>query len=77
MDLFPETPKLESRNCLGLDSRDIGHSQLMVPTSDWSEISTKVVALLEIFLTPHHTPSANVGKRLILDFLWSGVKLRV
>jgi hypothetical protein len=38
MALFPGTPKLESRNCPGLDSRDFGHSQLLAPTSDWSEV---------------------------------------
>ncbi len=38
MALFPGTPKLESRNCPGLDSRDFGHSQLLALTSDWSEV---------------------------------------
>jgi hypothetical protein len=68
MTLFPGTTKLESRNCPGLDSRDFGHSQLLAPTSDWSEVSTKVVVLLESFPTPHRTPSAYVGKRSIPDF---------
>jgi len=35
---FPGTPKEESRNCPELDSRDFGHSQLLVLTSDWSEV---------------------------------------
>jgi len=38
MALFPGTPKLESRNCLELDSRNFGHSQLLAPASDWSEV---------------------------------------
>jgi len=38
MALFPGTPKLESRNCPRLDSRDFGHSQLLAPTCDWSEV---------------------------------------
>jgi hypothetical protein len=73
MTHFPRTPKEESRNCPGLDSRDFGHSQLLASTSDWSEVWTKVVALLKSFPTPHRTPSENVGKRSIPEFLWSGV----
>jgi len=38
MALFPGTPKEESRNCPGLDSRDFGHSYLLAPSSDWSEV---------------------------------------
>jgi len=38
MTFFPGTPKEESRNCPGLDSRDFGHSYLLAPTSDWSEV---------------------------------------
>ncbi len=44
MALFPETPKEESRNYPGLDSRDFGNSYLLALTSDWSEVWTKVVA---------------------------------
>ncbi len=65
---FPGTPKEESRNCPRLDSRDFGHSQLLAPTFDWSEVSTKVVALLKSFPIPHCTLSADVGKRSIPDF---------
>jgi len=65
---FPGTPKEESRNCPGLDSQDFGHSQLPASTSNWSDVSTKVVALLESFPMPHCTPFADVGKRLIPDF---------
>jgi len=68
MALFPGTPKEESWNCPGLDSRDFGHSYLLAPTFDWSEVWTKVLALLNSFLMPHRTPSANVGKRSIPDF---------
>jgi hypothetical protein len=64
---FPGTPKEESHNCLKLDSRDFGHSQLLAPTFDWSE-GTKVIALLESFPMPDHTPFADVRKRSILDF---------
>jgi hypothetical protein len=74
---FPGTPKEESRNCPRLDSRNFGHSQLLAPTSDWSEVWTKVVAFLESLPMPHHTPSAGVGKGSIPDFWWSGVKLSV
>ncbi len=65
---FPKTPKEESRNYPGLDSRDFGHSQLLALTSDWSEVWIKVVALLETFPMTYSTPSADVGKRLIPDF---------
>ncbi len=36
MALFPGTPKGESRNYPGLESRDFGKSYFPVPTSDWS-----------------------------------------
>jgi hypothetical protein len=68
MALFFVTPKEESRNCLRLDSWDFGNSYLPAPTSDWSEVSTKVAALLVSFLMHHCTPSENVGKRSIPDF---------
>jgi hypothetical protein len=68
MALFPGTPKKESRNCLGLESQDFGSSYLPAPTSDWSEVWTKVISLLESFSTPCHTPSADIGKRSIPDF---------
>jgi hypothetical protein len=38
MALFPGTPKEESRNCPGLDSREFGNSYFLAPTFDWSEI---------------------------------------
>ncbi len=68
MALFPGTPKEESRNCPGLNSRDFGHSYLLGSTFDCSEVWTKVVALLESFPMPYRTPSADVGKRLITNF---------
>jgi len=68
MALFLETSKEESRNCPGLDSRDFGHSYLLAPTSNWSEVQTKVIALLKSFPIPYRSPSADVGKRSILDF---------
>jgi len=68
MTLFLGTPKEESRNCPRLNSQDFGHSYLLAPTSDWNEVLTKVVALLESFPMPHCIPSANVGKRSIPDF---------
>jgi hypothetical protein len=77
MALFPGTPKEESRNCPGLDSRDFGHSYLLAPTSDWSEVWTKVVALLDNFPMPCRTSSEDIRKRSIPDFSWSGVKLQV
>ncbi len=77
MALFPRTPKEESQNCPGLDSWDFGHSYLLAPTSDQIEVQTKVIALLKSFPILYRTPSANVGKRSILDFQWSGVKLPV
>jgi hypothetical protein len=66
--LFPKTPKGESQNCPGFYSRDFGNSYLLALTSDWSEVSTKVVGLLENFSILCHTPSADVTKRSILDF---------
>jgi len=68
MAFFLRTPKEESRNCPGLDARDFGNSYLLAMTSDWSEFYTKVVALIESFPMPYHTPSADVEKRLISDF---------
>jgi hypothetical protein len=38
MALFPRIPKEESRNCLGLESRDFGSSYLPTSSSDWSEV---------------------------------------
>jgi hypothetical protein len=38
MALFPGTPKEESWNCLGLESRDFGSSYLPTAISDWSEV---------------------------------------
>jgi hypothetical protein len=38
MALFPGTPKEESRNCPGLNSRDFENSYLSAPTSDGSEV---------------------------------------
>jgi hypothetical protein len=69
MALFPETPKEESRNCPGLNSRDFGHSYLPAPTSDWSEVSTKVVALLESFPMPYRIPSIDVALHLKSFFM--------
>jgi len=68
MAIFPKTPKLESRNCPGLESRDFGHSWLLALNSDRDEVSTKVVALVESFSTPCRTSSGNVGKRSIPNF---------
>jgi hypothetical protein len=68
MALFPETPKEESRTYPGLNSWDFEHSYLLALTFDWSEVSTKVVVLLENFPMPHRTPSADVVKRSIPNF---------
>jgi hypothetical protein len=68
MALFPRTPKEESRNCPGLGSRDFGSSYLSVPTFEWSEVLTKVVALLKSFPMPCRTSLVDIGKRLIPDF---------
>jgi len=68
MALFPEIPKEESQNCPGLDSRDFRNSYLPAPTSDWSEVETKIVALLESFPMPYRTFSSDVEKRSISDF---------
>jgi len=38
MALFPRTPKLESRNCPGLESRDFGRSWLLAPNLDRDEV---------------------------------------
>jgi hypothetical protein len=68
MALFPGTPKEESRNCRGLESWDFGSSYFPAPTSNWSEVETKVVAFFESFSTPCCPPSAYVEKRSIPDF---------
>jgi hypothetical protein len=68
MAFCPGTPKVESRNYPGLESRDFGSSYLLAPTSDWSEVSTKVVTLLESFPKPCRTPSTDIRKRSIPDF---------
>jgi hypothetical protein len=72
MAIFLRTPKEESRNCLGLESRHFGSSYLSTANSDWSEVWTNVVALLESFPTPCHTPSGDVGKRSIPASLTPG-----
>jgi len=38
MALFPGTPKEESRNCPGLESRGFESSYLPASTSDWNEV---------------------------------------
>jgi hypothetical protein len=38
MALFPGTPKVESRNCPGLDSHDFGHPYLLASSSDRDEV---------------------------------------
>jgi hypothetical protein len=68
MTLFLRTPKEESRNCPELDSRDFGSSYLPALTYDWSEVRTKVVALLKSFSMPCLTPPANVRIVSIPDF---------
>jgi hypothetical protein len=68
MALFPRTPKEESRNCLELESWDFGSSYLPTANSNWNEVYTKVVALLESFPTPCCTPSTDVRNRSALDF---------
>jgi hypothetical protein len=68
MALFPGIPKLESRNCLGLESQDFGRSYFPTAESNQDEVWTKVVALLESFPTPCRTLESDVGKRSIPDF---------
>jgi hypothetical protein len=60
---FPGTPKLESRKCPGLESRNFGSSYLRTAKSDQGEVSTKVIALFESFPTPCRTLDSDVGKR--------------
>jgi len=38
MAIFPKTPKLESRNYPGLESRDFGRPQLLAPSLAWDEL---------------------------------------
>jgi hypothetical protein len=68
MAFFPGTPKLESRNCPGLESWNFGRLWLFAPNSDRDKVLTKVVALVESFSMPCCTPSGDIGKRSILDF---------
>jgi len=77
MAFIPGTPEEESRNYLGLDSRDFGNSQLLAQTSDWDEVPSKLVALLKSFPTMCLILSAHTGIGSIPDFSWSGVKLLV
>jgi hypothetical protein len=65
---FVGTPKMESRNCPGLESRDFGRPQLLAPNSDWDKSSIKVVTLVESFSMPCRTFQGHVEKRSILDF---------
>jgi hypothetical protein len=51
-----------------LESWDFGRSYLLALTSDRDEVSSKVVALVEIFSTPCSTLKSDVGKRSIPDF---------
>jgi hypothetical protein len=55
MALFLRTPKEESWNYPGLESWEFGSSNLLAPTSDWSEVLTKVVALLELSNAMSHS----------------------
>jgi hypothetical protein len=68
MVFFPGTPKLESRNCLRLESRNFGSSYLPIAESNQDEVSTKVVALLESIPMSCCTLESDVGKRSIPDF---------
>jgi hypothetical protein len=68
MALFPGTPKLESRNCPGLESQNFGSSYLPTAESNQDKVSTKVVALFENFPTPCCTLESDVRKRPIPDF---------
>jgi hypothetical protein len=77
MAFIPGTPKEESWNCPGLDSRDFGSSSLSTQTSDWDEVWSKLVTLFKSFPTVCRTPSTRIGIGSIPDFLWSGVKLSV
>jgi hypothetical protein len=51
-----------------MESRDFGSSYLLTAKSDRDEVSTKLVALVEIFPTTYHTLNSEVGKRSIPDF---------
>jgi hypothetical protein len=77
MAFYPGTPKEESRNCLGLDSRHFAESYLFAQTSDWDEVLSKLVALVEGFPMACYTPLARLGVGSIPDFWWSGIKLAI
>jgi len=68
MAFFPGTPKLESRNCLELESQNFGTSYLPIAKSNQGEVWTEVVALFESFPTPCLILDSDVGKRSIPDF---------
>jgi hypothetical protein len=68
MAIFSGTPKLESRNCPGLESRNFGRSYLPTTECDRNKVWSKVVALVESFPTSCCTLKSDIGKRLIPDF---------
>ncbi len=71
MTLFPETPKLESQNCLEIVSVGVsGLWELIIPDCriQSRQVWTKVIALVEIFPTPCRTLNSEVEKRSIPDF---------
>ncbi len=63
-------------------SRQIGLPQLWSPITLRAKLGSRCglkqsCSFVESFPTPCRTSESNIGKRLILDFLWSGVKLAV
>jgi len=69
-------PKL-SRDRPGWRPGTLGAHNSPTAKSDRDEVSTKLVALVEIFPTTYRTLHSKVEKRSIPDFYWSGVKLLV
>ncbi len=62
MVFFPETPKEESLNYPDLDSWDFGNYELLIQTSDWDEVSRKLIGLFEGFPTVLHSTCTHWGR---------------
>jgi hypothetical protein len=67
MAIFPGTPDLESRNCLGPGSH-FGCQYLPIAKSNRNAVSSKDVVLVESFSTLCHTLKSDIRKRSIPDF---------
>jgi hypothetical protein len=75
MAFCPGTPKRESRNCQGWESRKVTITFCVDFRLGWG--LKRSYSLVEIFPTACRTPPTRKGIGLIPDFPWSKVKLPV